>query len=447
MASKKILLIGAGRSSNVLISFLLQNKSKENWELTFADANMETLKSKVSSKDAHLVTLDVNNNEACAELVKAADIVISMVPAFLHMYVARNCVKYGKNMVTASYVSEDMQQLDKEAKDKGVLLLNEIGLDPGLDHLSAMKIIDSLRDAGAEMLNFESFAGGLLAPESEKDNPWKYKFTWNPRNVVLAGQGTVKFIQEDRYKYIPYHRLFRRTEIIDIEGFGRFEGYPNRDSLKYIDAYNLRGIPTIFRGTLRRPGYCRAWNAFVQLGATDDSYKIEDSENMTYRQFINSFLSYNPTDSVELKLMHYLHLDQDSDVMEKLEWLGVFSDKKVGLKNATPAQILQKILEDKWSLDPDDKDMIVMWHQFIYNLNGKKERRTSSMVVTGEDTEKTAMAKTVGLPVGIATQLILRGEINDTGVKIPTKKSIYEPVLAVLEAYGIQFNETTEDWV
>ncbi len=446
MASKTILLIGAGRSSNVLIQFLLEQKKNANWSLIIADADHDMLQAKVPAEEATLTTLDVNNAEDCANWVQKADIVISMVPAHLHTHVAINCVKYQKHMVTASYVSKEMQALDKQAKANKILLLNEIGLDPGLDHLSAMKIIDNLRGNGAEMLNFESFAGGLLAPDSEKDNPWKYKFTWNPRNVVLAGQGTVKFIQQGRYKYIPYQRLFRRTEVIEVEGFGKFEGYANRDSLKYIDAYKLRGIPTIYRGTLRRPGFCRAWNVFVQIGATDDTYIMEDTENMTNRQFINSFLSYNPYDSVELKLMHYLHLDQDSDIMEKLEWLGIFEDKKIGIKDATPAQVLQYILQDKWSLNPDDRDMIVMWHQFIYNIDGKTERRLSSMGVTGEDTEKTAMAKTVGLPVGIATKLVLENKIQSYGVQIPTIRQIYEPILQELEQHGINFKEQTMDW-
>ncbi len=238
-----------------------------------------------------------------------------------------------------------------------------------------MKVLDEIRDQGGKMLVFESFTGGLVAPESD-NNPWNYKFTWNPRNVVLAGQGSAaKFYQEGRYKYIPYNKLFRRTETIEIEGYGKFEGYANRDSLGYREVYRLNEIPTIYRGTLRRPGYCRAWDAFVQLGATDDSYVLEGSEDMTYRQFINSFLPYNPNDSVELKLKHYLRLWDDSPIFEKLEWLGIFSEKKVGLKDATPAQILQKILEEKWSLDPDDKDMLVMWHKFGFELNGKKFKK------------------------------------------------------------------------
>jgi len=291
------------------------------------------------------------------------------------------------------------------------------------------------------MLIFESFTGGLVAPESD-DNPWNYKFSWNPRNVVLAGAGgAVKFIQEGQYKYIPYHQLFRRTELVNIEGYGRFEGYANRDSLKYRDVYGLKDIPTIYRGTFRRPGFCRAWDVFVKLGMTDDSYVLEDSEDMTYRQFTNTFLAYNPNDSVELKLMHYLSIPQDSELMDKLSWIGLFDDVKIGLKKATPAQVLQHILEQKWTLKEDDKDMIVMYHKFGYEKEGKQKMIESSMVTLGQNSEQTAMARTVGLPVGIATRLILKGTINTPGVQIPITKEIYEPMLAELEEHGICFNE------
>jgi saccharopine dehydrogenase-like NADP-dependent oxidoreductase len=249
----------------------------------------------------------------------------------------------------------------------------------------------------------------------------------------------MKFIQEGQYKYIPYHRVFRRTEIIEIEDYGRFEGYANRDSLKYIDIYGLAGIPTIYRGTLRRPGFCRAWDTFVQLGATDDSYIIEGSEDMTHRQFINSFLAYNLHDSVELKLMQYLHIDQDSDILEKLKWLGIFDNTKIGLKNATPAQILQHILEKKWSLEPEDKDMVVMWNKFVYWQGGEKKDKEVSMIAIGEDQVHTAMAKTVGLPAAIAAKLILQNKINFYGVQLPIRKEIYRPVLEELKEFGVDF--------
>ena len=343
--------------------------------------------------------------------------------------------------MTASYVSPGVQALDKNARDAGVVLLNEMGVDPGIDHMSAMKVLDRIRRDGGKMLQFESFTGGLVAPESD-DNPWNYKFAWNPRNVVLAGAGdAVKFKQEGRYKYIPYHQLFRRTEVIEIPEYGRFEGYANRDSLSYRQAYGLEEIPTIYRGTFRRPGFCRAWDVFVKLGATDDSYVIEDSEHMTHRQFVNMFLAYNPNDSVELKLMHYLQIDQDSDIMDKLAWLDLFEDIEVGIPNATPAQVLQHILQKKWVMREDDLDMIVMYHLFGYEIDGKEEALDSYMVIKGEDRVRTAMAKTVGLPVAIGARMILNGQISTPGVQIPISEEVYQPVLEELEEYGVAFTE------
>jgi saccharopine dehydrogenase-like NADP-dependent oxidoreductase len=306
-----------------------------------------------------------------------------------------------------------------------------------------MQVLDRIRDKGGEILLFESFTGGLVAPESD-NNLWNYKFTWNPRNVVVAGQGgAAKFLQEGAYKYIPYNRLFRRTEFLEIDGYGRFEAYANRDSLKYQNVYGLKSIKTLYRGTMRRVGFSRAWNIFVLLGMTDDSYTVDDSENMSYRDFINAFLPYSPTDSVELKFRHQLKIDQDDIVWEKLEELDIFNaSKMVGLKNATPAQILQKILMDSWTLGHDDKDMIVMYHKFGYKLNGKKYQIDATMVTIGEDETYTAMAKTVGLPVAIATLSILNGEIRTPGVHIPINKEVYQPILKELEDYGIIFNET-----
>jgi saccharopine dehydrogenase-like NADP-dependent oxidoreductase len=258
----------------------------------------------------------------------------------------------------------------------------------------------------------------------------------------LAAQGTVKFIQNGQYKYIPYHKVFRRTEIIEIDDYGKFEGYANRDSLKYRSVYGLKDIPTMYRGTLRRPGFCRAWDVFVQLGMTDDTYIMEGSEDMTYREFVNSFLAYNPHDSVELKLKHYMNIAQDDiGFFEKFEWLGLFENTKIGLKDATPAQILQHILEQKWKLEPTDKDMIVMWHRFLFKINNEFKEIHSSLVVKGDDQTYTAMAKTVGLPVAIVTKMILNKTITTPGVHIPVYKEVYNPVLDELEHYGISFIE------
>ena len=409
---KKILVIGAGRSSTSLIKYLLNNSSKEEWIVTVVDFNLDLVKEKTNNHPNSIAfQLDANSELERRKLISKADIVISMLPARMHYNVLKDCVEFGIHVITPSYITKEIRLLNEDALKKNVLVLNELGLDPGIDHMSAKKMIDQVKKIGGELIGFESFTG-LVAPESD-NNPWNYKFTWNPRNVVLAGQGgAAKFIQDGKYKYIPYNKLFRRTEIIEIDGFGKFEGYANRDSLKYRSIYELDDIPTMYRGTLRRVGFCRAWNIFVQLGLTDDSYVIEGSENMTYRDFINSFLRYNPNDSVELKLRHYLKIEQDDYIWDKLLWLGIFEDKKIDIKNASPAQILQKILEDKWSLAIDDKDMIVMWHKLNYKLNNQNNVLISYMVYTGKDSHYTAMSDTVGLPLGIAAKMILSSKIK-----------------------------------
>ena len=439
---RKILIIGAGRSTSSLIQYLLFNAESENWFVTIADQSKEMAMKAANNHDkAKAIAFDVNNEEERSRLIDENDIIISMLPAHMHIAVAKDCIRLKKHMVTASYVSKEMRALKQEAIDAGVIIMNEIGVDPGIDHLSAMRLIDEIRENGGKLEAFETFTGGLVAPESD-NNPWNYKFTWNPRNVVLAGQGTVKFIQNHKYKYIPYHKLFRRTEIIDIDGHGKFEGYANRDSLQYREIYGLENIPTMYRGTLRKPGFCRAWDVFVQLGATDDSYVMEGSENMTNREFINSFLAYNESDSVELKFKHYLNIRQDDvDLFDKFVWLGIFEKTIIGLKDATPAQILQHILEQKLSLSPKDKDMIVMWHRFLFKQDGNFKEIHSSMVVKGDDQTYTAMAKTVGLPVAIATKMILNDVIKTPGVHVPISKEIYEPILNELENYGVHFEE------
>ena len=333
---KNILIIGAGKSSSSLIKYLLEKSNKENLMLTIGDISTENaLKLIDNHKNAEAIQLDVFDNIQREKVIKRSDIVISMLPARFHTEVAKDCIKFKKHMVTASYVSKEMKKLDEIVKKNNLVFMNEIGLDPGLDHMSAMQAIDSIREKGAKLLLFESFCGGLVAPESD-NNLWNYKFTWNPRNVVLAGQGgAAMFIQESTYKYIPYHKLFRRTEFLEVNG-KKFEAYANRDSLKYRKAYGLENIPTMYRGTVRKVGFSRAWNIFIQLGMTDDSYCIENSENMSYRDFVNLFLAYSPSDSVELKLRSYLKIDQDDIMWEKLIELDIFNPKKkVGLKSET----------------------------------------------------------------------------------------------------------------
>jgi saccharopine dehydrogenase (NAD+, L-glutamate forming) len=440
---RNILIIGAGKSTSVLIEYLLKKADSEDLEITIGDLAVENARKLAGNHlRAKAITLDIFKKEEREKAVQNADIVISMLPARFHIEVAKDCLNYGKNMVTASYISEEMQQLDDAVKEKGLVFMNEIGVDPGIDHMSAMQVIDRIREEGGKMLLFESFTGGLVAPESDT-NLWNYKFTWNPRNVVVAGQGGVaKFIQEGKFKYIPYNRLFRRTEFLEVKDYGKFEVYANRNSLKYKSIYGLDNILTLYRGTIRRVGFSRAWNMFVQLGMTDDSYTMENSEDMSYRDFVNSFLPYSPTDSVELKFRHNLKIDQDDIMWDKLLELDLFNpDKKVGLKNATPAEILQKILTDKWSLSPEDKDMIVMYHKFGYELNGEKKQIDATMVNIGQDQTRTAMARTVGLPVAIAALKILNGTISTPGVQLPITKEVYDPILKELAENGIIFKE------
>ncbi|RZJ53418.1 MAG: saccharopine dehydrogenase [Flavobacterium sp.] len=442
---RRILIIGAGRSASSLIRYLLSKSESENLHLVVADLSLALAEKKTQKHpNATAIALDIFNTEERKSAIENASIVISMLPAHLHIEIAKDCLQFKKHLVTASYISDAMQELNLEARANNLIFMNEIGLDPGIDHMSAMKVIDEIRAKGGNMLLFESFCGGLVAPESD-NNLWNYKFTWAPRNVVLAGQGgAAKFVQEGTYKYIPYCNLFRRTEFLEVEGYGKFEAYSNRDSLKYRSIYGLDDILTLYRGTIRRVGFSKAWNMFVQLGMTDDSYVMEDSENMSYRQFVNSFLPYHPTDSVEIKTRLILKIDQDDIMWDKLLELDLFNpNKKVNLPNATPAQILEKILSDSWSLEPEDKDMIVMYHKFGYELNGKKEQIDSKMVCIGDDQTYTAMAKTVGLPVAMATLLILNGKITTPGVQLPITKEVYEPILKELEEYGVVFNEQT----
>ncbi len=438
---KDILVLGAGLSTISLIQYLLEHAEEYDWHITVADLDEALAQKKVNGHPrGKAVTFDIRDDLESWRTIAKADYVISMLPAFMHHHVAKKCIDLRKPMLTASYVTDEMKVYDDLAKKAGIPILMELGVDPGIDHMSAMRQIDKIKEAGGEVTSFYSFTGGLVAPEYD-NNPWNYKLTWNPRNVILAGTGVSQFIQQGRYKYIPYFRLFDRVITRKILNLGEFEIYANRDSLKYREIYGLKDIPTMYRGTLRRPGFAKAWNVFVRLGATDDSFRMENSENMTYRDFINSFMRYEPNVPVEIKLQEYCSNAADPVVFEKLKWLGIFDRRKIGLKNATPAEILQKLLEEKWKLDPDDKDMIVMQHEFKYRNGNEDKMIVSAMAHIGKNQEVTAMAETVGLPLAIATKLLVTGKINKKGIHRPVTKDMYEPILNELEEYGIRFIE------
>ncbi len=441
---KNILLLGAGLSTSSLINYLLRHSEKENWHLTVGDVDIEIARRKIGDHArGTAITFDIFNEEQKRQSIREADLVLSMLPARFHPMVAEACLEAGKSMLTASYVSPEIRRFDYQAKQKRLLLFNELGVDPGIDHMSAMRVIDSIRSRGGELTGFRSYTGGLIAPEYDT-NPWNYKFTWNPRNVVLAGQGTSMYIRDGQYKYVPYHQLFRQIEKATVPGLGDFEVYPNRDSLKYREVYGIPTIKTLIRGTMRRPGYCEAWNVFVQLGMTDDSYTIGNSETMTWHDFTSAFVPDSKSNSLTQRLASWLGIPEDGDVMHKLSWLGIFDQTPIGLKEATPAQILQHKLEQKWNLEAHDKDLLIMQHIFDYEINGNTFRHKSTLVVTGQDQQDTAMAMTVGTPLAIAARLVLNGTIHATGVQIPTLPEFYLPILKELEEHGIRFTEEEE---
>lgn len=439
---KRVLVLGAGRSSAALIGYLLHEAATHHLNITVGDFSLAAARERVGNHPrGQAIAFDINQAQASEAEIAAADVVISLLPANLHPHVAALCLKQKKHLLTASYVSDEMKGLHDAALRNNLLFLNECGLDPGLDHMSAKQVMDRIRKAGGRITSFESFTGGLIAPETDPENPWRYKFTWNARNVVMAGQGTAKYLLNGEYKYIPYQQLFSRTTSVTVPGYGSYEGYANRDSLKYIEAYGLQGIQTMLRGTLRHEGFCSAWNALVQLGCCDDTYPMELVEAMTHRAFLNAFLDDDGKRTVEQKLAAVMDWQPDSPEMQKLKWSGLFSEEPVGLKQGTPAQILEHILNKKWKLAPADKDMIVMWHRFGYEQNGRQKEIQASLVVKGDDSIHTAMAKTVGLPLGIAALCLLQDKIKTRGVALPIVPEIYEPVLSELSKIGIELEE------
>ncbi|EMR01534.1 saccharopine dehydrogenase C-terminal domain-containing protein [Cesiribacter andamanensis] len=443
---KHILVIGAGRSATSLLEYLKRYVLQAPVRLTIADAEPGLARQKAGDQPHERIAstgLDIFKQEELWDHIRQADVVISMVPAHFHIHVVKGCLYHKKHMLSASYVSEEIRQLDAQAREADILILKECGLDPGIDHMTAMEALDRIRTEGGTLTAFRSYTGGLVAPESDT-NPWGYKFSWNPRNVVLAGQGVARYLRNGEYKYVPYHRLFSRVEQIELEGYAPFEGYPNRDSLGYRSLYGIDEIPTLIRGTLRKRGYCQAWNALVQLGMTDDSFQMQGLGQMRLRDFTNAFLAYDPELGVEEKFCRLMGIDQASELYNRIAWLGLFSKDPLPLQQGSPAQVLQAILEEKWKLEPQDKDMVVMQHIFDWQQQGVQKRLYSSLVSLGDDQLHTAMAKTVGWPLAIAARLLVEGKLERRGVCIPVTPDLYQPILKELRELGIQFSEREE---
>lgn len=437
---KRILILGAGRSSSSLIGYLIRHSQKEDWEITVADIS-ETLARKKTGDAARtkVLELDANDPERRKHAITNADLVISMLPAALHLAVARECLAQRKHMATASYVSQEMMSLHDEACSHDLVFLNEMGLDPGIDHMSAMEIIHRVQAQGAELSGFRSYCGGLVAPESN-DNPWGYKFSWNPRNVILAGQGTAQFRENGVLRFIPYSSLFNCAASVKVPGYGNFDAYANRDSLGYLHHYGIQEVQTILRGTLRTDGFCKAWDALIRLGLTDDSWQLPAGAFRFWNELLNSFVPGGKGD-LKQRTSRFLNIPRSGTIMKKLDWLGIFGRTPVRLRHGSPAQYLQDLLERKWKLGSRDKDMVVMLHEFEYTLKRKKYKISSSMVMKGQDQEQTAMAMTVGLPLAMGVKLILQNRILQRGVIIPVHPEIYLPVLDELRNCGISFRE------
>jgi len=421
---KTILLFGAGKSATVLIDYLINVAEQNKWKFIVADADKEQVLLKTrNSPFAEAIGIDITNDDYRSKLIQKAHVVISMMPPALHFLVAKDCVEYRKHLLTASYLDDKMKSLQDEISNRKLLFLCEMGLDPGIDHMSAMKIIEELKAGGNTITSFKSHCGGLVAPESD-DNPWHYKISWNPRNIVMAGHAGAEYKLNDAIKHIDYRELFDTANTVTVEGLEPLAFYPNRDSLAYIPLYQLPGATTFLRTTLRYPDFFKGWNALVHAGLTTDT--------------LQAFLPGMTLSEWSVPVEPYVTAGNK----KMLTYLGLFEKTELPVTATSNADVLQWVVENKLAMKASDKDMIVMLHEFEYEKQGIKKQLSSSLVVKGEDGLRTAMAKTVGLPLGIAAKLILEEQLTITGLHIPTKKSIYEPVLAALEKEGIRFNET-----
>ena len=437
---QKILILGIGRSTYYLLQYLNEQIASDSTVITAMDAQIELVEKR--SNEFANITFIQSEIDAISILpvITNADIVVSMLPPAFHMMVAELCLQENKHFFTASYVSAEIRAMSEQAENKGLLFMMECGLDPGIDHMSAISLIHSLKEQGAQITSFESFTGGLVHP-SNINPPWNYKVSWNPRNVVLAGQGAAaQYLKDGVIQEVPYHLLFTKPSTWKLSENEFYEGYPNRDSIFYQKLYNLEQSETFVRGTLRYPRFCEGWNYLVQLGLTDDTVVLQENTARTCRTFLQHFLSANGV-TIEDKLKELFN-DKASEALIFIESLGLLFETPVNTNAATAAVILQSIIEKKWKLEKEDRDRIVMIHKLSYVLAGKEQTIQSYMVVDGEDSERTAMAKTVGLPLAIAVDLFLQGKIKSRGVQIPITEEFYKPLLEKLELVGIVFKES-----
>ena len=441
---KNILLFGAGKSTTVMIDYFLKHSEAEQWKLIVVDANLHLARSKTAGHpNARAFSFDINNNEERLKIISEADIVISMLPPALHLLVAKDCISGKKNLLTASYIDEQMLALKSEIENSNLLFLCEIGLDPGIDHMSAMQLFDAVRSKGGEITRFRSHCGGLIAPESD-NNPWHYKISWNPINIVNAGKQGAVYLENNENIELDYYEVFEDCETVNVPGLGNYAWYPNRNSITYMPLYGLEDCETFLRTTLRHPDYCKGWHAVILAGLTDaeNETTIKNFHGKSFNNwFVSSLNFYAKAQNFNDFLTRYIEKEEHDTVIRLFDYLGITSDDAIPETAGTSADILKYLLETRLLLDSNDKDMVVMLHEVTYRLNNENRELKSTLIVKGDDNLHTAMAKTVGLPLAIAAKLILNKTITTKGLHIPIIKEIYNPVLKELSQNGIIFND------
>ena len=436
---KKVLVLGAGLVARALVRYLL---AQEGFEVEVVSRTLGKAQALVGdAKNGSAEQLDVDNQAELERLISKADLSISLLPYVYHPLVAKLCIKHKKAMVSASYVKEEMKALDAAAKEAGIILLNEIGVDPGIDHMSAMQVIDRIRKSDGKLVSFSSYCGGLPAPDAN-NNPFGYKFSWSPRGVILAGKNPARYLKDGEVVDIPGADLFFHHWPVEIEGFGTLEGYPNRDSLPYIETYGIHGVKSMFRGTLRYPGWCKTMNKIGELGLLNEEER-SDLTGLTFREFTAKLID-SARDDLKGDLAAFLDVSLNSHVLSDLEWLGFLGDEPLPEAVHSPLDVLAARMLEKMQYAPGERDLLVMQHKFIADYKNRREMVTSTLIDYGVPDGDSSMCRLVGLPAAVAAKLILTGKINLTGVHVPVIPAIYEPVLAELEGMGVKFAEKTE---
>jgi saccharopine dehydrogenase-like NADP-dependent oxidoreductase len=436
-----ILIAGAGKSSTFLINYLLNHAARNKWKIIVADGDAKAIADKLAGNpNGEAAVIDITSAREREPLVERADIVVSLMPAHLHVLLAKDCLKHKKNLITSSYISDEMKEMDEAVRDAGLMFMCEMGLDPGIDHMSASKIIHGIQRVSGTITSFKSYCGGLVAPEND-DNPWHYKFSWNPRNVITAGFGGAKYLSKGKLVEVPYESIFDNARKVHVEGLEPLAWYPNRDSMRYLELYDVPEIKTFVRATLRYPDFCMGWHALVALGLTSQIDNFE-TFGLTYTDWMKMKTGYAGATSLERQVAGVLGVDENDKVMTMLQWLGIFDGVMLDPGNLSSADILLSVLLRKWSMAVNERDMVVMQHEIEYLRKDAKVKILSSMVLKGEGRDFSAMAKTVGLPMGMLARMVIEKKvIPPTGVLLPNMPTIYRPLLVELAHHDIVFKE------